>query len=60
MITTIIICTLISLALNFALVCLSTYVALKAVSKQLSAVIDECEKMDRDELFVKQWVKHNR
>lgn len=56
----IIVCTIIALGMNFILVCAAVGIALKAMAKQLSAVIDECERVDKTELFVKQWIKHNR
>lgn len=55
-----IICCLVCLAVNFLLVIAACYIAMKAVSKQLVAVIDECEKEDKDELFMKIWKNHNR
>ncbi len=60
MITTIIICTIIALAINFVSVWGAMILGLKVQAKQLSAIIDECEKEDKSELFVKNWTKHNR
>lgn len=45
---------------NFFLVLAAAYIALKAATKQLATIIDECEKMDKADLFVKQWTKHNK
>lgn len=38
----------------------AAFIALKAATKQLATIIDECEKMDKAELFVKQWTKYNK
>ncbi len=60
MIACIVICTIVSLFLNFCLVTFALVLAIKGYSKLIVDVIDECEKIDKVELFVKQWAKHNK
>lgn len=59
-ILTIVICTIVIIIAFafFSFVACATVV--KAEHKQLIAIIDECEKIDRDELFVSTWKKTNR
>lgn len=56
----IIIATLIIIAANFLTTLLAFIVAMKSYAKTLTAIIEECEKSDKDRLFWEAWRKANR
>lgn len=58
-IATMIICCLVCLIVNFFLVVFAIGVALKAMSKTLIAIIDECEEADTKATFWKAFKNHN-
>ncbi len=55
-----IICFLVSIAINFIFVATACALAIKNANKALVSIIDECEKADKDEMFVSVWKRHNR
>ncbi len=59
-IVAIIICCLVSLAVNFMLVSTACALAIKNASKTLISIIEECEKADKSELFMETWKNRNR
>lgn len=56
----IIIATLIIIAVNFSVTLFALMIAIKSYVKTLTALIEECEKVDRDKVFWEAWRKANR
>lgn len=59
-ILTVIICSIISIVINAAISFVVFITVLKITSKQLVAVIEECEKADKEKIFFEAWNKHNK
>lgn len=57
---TIIICFLISVALNFLFSIWASLIAIKSYAKLLAQVIDTCAAEDKDKQFTEAWSKANR
>lgn len=56
----IVVSAIIIIAINFCTTLFALVIAIKFYGKMLTLIIDECEKADRDELFLKIWKKSNR
>ena len=56
----IVIAVIIIIAVNFLTTLLAFIVAMKSYAKTLTAIIEECEKSDKDRLFWEAWRRVNR
>ncbi len=54
-----VICTVIVLIAFLILTALACIVAIKFINKELVEIIKECEKEDKEQIFLKFWKKHN-
>lgn len=58
-IVTAIICSVVFTVINAVISLLACMTALKITSKQLIAIIEECEKADKEKIFFEVWNNHN-
>lgn len=59
-IVTAIICSIVFTVINAVISLLACMTALKITSKQLIAIIEECEKADKEKIFFDVWNKHDK
>ena len=56
----IVVAVIIIIAVNFSVTLFALTIAIKSYAKTLTAIIEECEKADRDKVFWEAWKKANR